>query len=112
MMLSTEYLIDTEDYTGNRVVFTKAKCKEKSLQHSELNKKEFIKNVEATIKNPEEVWEDFSDKIRKICYYKKYSGNTYVKVVIWIYKNPYEVITAYETNKIKETLYPELKRLK
>lgn len=107
-----ELLIDTEDYRGKRVIFTEAKRLEKSAQHAELNNKQFLKNIEPTIKDPDEVWPDYSDKNRKACYYKKYSATTYVKVVVWIYSNPCHVVTAYETDKIKEMIYPELNRIK
>lgn len=85
---------------------------EKAVQHPELNNKKFLKNIEETIKDPEQVWPDYSDKDRKACYYRKYSVNTYVKVVIWVAHNPCQVVTAYQTDKIKETLYPELNRIK
>ncbi|OGN08976.1 MAG: hypothetical protein A3C61_02485 [Candidatus Yanofskybacteria bacterium RIFCSPHIGHO2_02_FULL_39_10] len=55
---------------------------------------------------------DYDDKKRKACYYKKYSAVSYVKVVIALRSNPREVVTAYEINKIKETSYPNLKRLR
>ena len=62
---------------------------------------------------PVDIWEDYSDKENKRCYYKKYSINSYVKVVIWITKNPCHIVSAFETNKIKEEIYqPNLKRLK
>ena|SRR3989344_6905992 len=112
MSTNQEYLIDTEDYRGKRVIFTETKRLEKSAQHAELNNKQFLKNIEATIKEPEEVWPDYDDKNRKACYYKKYSANTYIKVVIWISSDPCQVVTAYETNKVKEILYSELNRLK
>lgn len=105
-------LIDVEDYMGQRVIFTEAKRAEKATQHAELNNKQFLKNIEETIKDPEEVWPDYNDKNKKRCYYKKYSTYMYVKVVIWTDSSPCQVVTAYETNKIKETLYPELNRLK
>lgn len=107
-----EYLIDTEDYDGKRVIFTETKRLEKLVQHPELSNKKFIKNIKETIEDPEEIWPDYGDKDRKACYYKKYSANTYVKVVVWVSSDPCYVVTAYETNRIKETLYPELNRIK
>lgn len=105
-------IIDTLDYEGKRVVFTGVKHREKALQHPELNNRKFLKNLEETIENPDEVWEDYDDKDHRRCYYKKYSQNTYVKVVIWYKDNPRRVVTAFQINWVKETKYPGLKRLK
>ena len=57
-----KYIIDVEDYSGNRIILTKKKWKQKSRQHPELLSKTFLKNLKDTIKNPNEVWEDYSDK--------------------------------------------------
>ena len=70
-------VIDAVDYDGNRVILTEKKWKQKIRQHSELLDKIFLKNLEDTIKKPHEVWEDYSDKENKRCYYKKYSINSY-----------------------------------
>ena len=105
-------IVDTNDDTGARVIFTDKKRRAKSIQHPELNNNTFLKNVVKTIEAPHEVWEDYDDKRRKVCYYKKYSTATYVKVVIWIKSIPCEVVTAFEINKIKEVSYPNLKRLR
>lgn len=105
-------VIDAVDYLGNRVIFTEKKWKQKSTVHPELGSKTFLKNLEDTIKNPEQVWEDYSDKKNKRCYYKKYSIISYVKVVIWINGGPCQIVSAFETNKIKEEIYTNLKRLK
>ena len=110
--MDDEYIIDVEDCFGKRVIFTRAKWEEKSVVHTELKSKIFLKNIKLTIQNPEEVWEDKSDKSSKRCYYKKYSANSYLKVIMWIANNPYRVVSAYEVDFIKETKYPELKRLK
>ncbi len=104
--------IDTQDDTGSRVIFTERKRRQKATQHPELNNKTFLKNLEETIRKPQEVWEEYSDKKNKACYYKKYSTVSYVKVVIWTTSIPYEVVTAYEINWIKETKYPGLRRLR
>ena len=103
-------IIDTIDFYGNRVIFTEKKWKEKSTVHPELKNKTFLKNLEDTIKNPEEIWEDNSDKKNKRCYYKKYSIVSYVKVVIWINGNPCHIVSAFETNKIKEQIYSKFKK--
>lgn len=105
-------IIDTEDDLKRRVIFTHKKWKEKSSDHKELLKRVFILNIQKTIENPEEVWEDYQDKRNKQCYYKKYSMFTYVKVVIWMRDNPCQVITAYEIDHIKEENYPGLRRLR
>lgn len=107
-----KFIIDVEDYRGRRVIFTHRKWKEKTIVHSELFNKTFLKNLKETIVNPDEVWQDYSDKEYKRCYYKKYSTTSYVKVVVWIMDNPCHVVSAFETNKIKEDMYPNLKRLK
>ncbi len=106
-------VIDIVDLFGDRVILTEKKWKQKSTQHPELKNKTFLKNLEDTIKSPNEIWEDYSDKENKRCYYKKYSTNSYVKAVIWIKDNPCHIVSAFETNKIKEEIYqPNLKRLK
>jgi hypothetical protein len=105
-------IIDTVDYCGNKVIFTEKKWREKSTVHPELKNKTFLKNLEDTIKNPHEVWEDNSDKENKRCYYRKYSISSYVKVIIWVKSNPCYIVSAFETNKIKEEIYTNLKRLK
>lgn len=112
MIKEKKLIIDTKDYQGLRVIFTLDKWQEKSIQHAELGNKTFLKNLKETIENPEEVYQDNDDKKRKACYYKKYSTASYVKVVIWIASKPCEVVTAFEIDKIKETEYPKLKRLK
>lgn len=104
-------VLDEIDYRGKRVILTFKKWKQKSSQHPELLDGKFIKNLQSTIKNPDEVWEELSSK-DKACYYKKYSINSYIKVVIWVKGNPAHIVSAFETNYIKEVKYPKLKRLK
>lgn len=111
-MASVLLVIDTQDYRGTKVVFTHKKWKEKVVEHADLKNSTFLKNVKQTIENPTEVWPDYSDKRHKRCYYKKYSTHSYVKVVVWFKGNPACVVTAFETNYIKESKYPELRRLK
>ena len=103
--------LDVIDYEGNRVIFTKRKLSQKVLQHPELNNKQFLKNIVRAIEHPNEVWQDQQDSKLKRCYYRKYSTTTYIKVVIWITDKPFRVVSAFETNKIKEAQYPKLKRL-
>lgn len=110
--MKSGYLIDVVDYEGKRVVFTFAKRKEKLVQHSELANKKFVRNLEDTLKNPGQVWQDYEDPQNKRCYYKKYSKDTFIKIVIWVNGTPRQVITAYETNIVKEDKYPKLKLLK
>lgn len=111
-MSEAKLVIDVEDYRGKRIIFTYRKWQEKSKGHTDLLNKIFLKNLKETVENPEEVWQDYSDKKRKRCYYKKYSVNSYVKVVVWIDNNPCHIITAFQTDYIKENNYPKLKRLK
>jgi len=111
-MSKEENIIDIEDYRGRRVIFTWNKWKEKSIMHPELRNKIFLRNIKRVIENPTEVWQDYSDKKNKRCYYWKYSTHTYIKVVIWVSYCPCYIVTAYQINYIKEKKYPELKRLK
>lgn len=111
-MEETQFIIDIEDYRGKRIIFTHEKWEIKKVIHPELRKRVFLKNIEKTIIDPEEVWEDYEDKKRKRCYYKKYSINDYVKVVIWIADNPCKVITAYSIDRIKERGYAKLKQIR
>lgn len=70
---SVIYFLLSRDFVSQRIrrkilrvsSFLMAKRLEKSAQHTELNNKQFLKNIEPTIKNPEEVWPDYSDKNRK-----------------------------------------------
>ena len=109
--MNNENIIDIKDYRGERVIFTRKKWTQKSISHPELLNKIFFKNIKETIAKPEEVWQDYSDKRNKRCYYKKYSNNSYVKVVIWICSNPCHIVSAFEINYIKEIKYPNLKKL-
>ena len=112
IMNEDSHVVDIIDYRGKRVILTYKKWKEKATVHPELNNRTFVRNLKQTIENPEQVWEDKSDKIRKMCYYKKYSVNSYVKVVAWIASDPCCVISAFQTDRIKETNYPDTKRLR
>lgn len=105
-------VIDVLNYAGNRVILTKKKLEQKALQHPELRNKSFLKNLIRTIENPEEIWQDQQDPKTKQCYYRKYSTRSYVKVVLWTHSKPHRIVSAFETNKIKETIYPKLKRLR
>ena len=105
-------VIDILDYEGNRVILTGKKMEQKALQHPELKNKSFLKNLIRTIENPEEVWQDQQDPNTKRCYYRKYSTGTYVKAVIWMQGSISRIVSAFETNKIKEVIYPKLKRLR
>lgn len=112
MTKEKKLIIDTKDYRGLRVIFTFDKWQEKSVQHTELGNETFLKNLKETVENPEEVWQDNSNKKSKACYYKKYSTTSYIKVVVWIASKPCEVVTAFEIDRIKEIEYPKLRRLK
>lgn len=109
--MDNQNIIDVEDYRGKRVIFTYKKWKQKSLQHPDLRNRTFLKNLKETIIKPEEVWQDYHDKYHKRCYYKKYSINSYVKVIIWISNNPCHVVTAFQINYIKEMKYLKLEKL-
>ena len=104
-------VLDIIDYRGKRVIFTQKKWLEKCLVHPDLRSKKFIDNVEKAIKKPQIVWQDYDSPKEKRCYYWKYSASDYKKVVIWILSNPCEVVSAFETNYIKEAKYPTLKRI-
>lgn len=105
-------ILETFDYKGRKVIFTYKKWKEKQSVHPELGNKNFLLNIKKALENPDEVWEDHDDAKNRYCCYKKYSTVSYVKAVVWLASNPLEVVTAYEINFIKETKYPDLKRLK
>jgi len=109
-MDAPEYIFQTTDYRGKEIIFTKAKWEEKHFRHPELNKDAFIKCIERALAEPDEVWEDYEDRRRKRCYYKKYSG--YAKVVVFVAEDPCRVVTAYEIDRIKETKYFDLKRVR
>lgn len=111
-MPNVKLILDIQNYRGDRVIFTEDKWLEKQTAHPELKNQRFLKNVKKTIIDPDEVWKDYSDPHRKVCYYKKYSVGRYVKVVVWIKSNPNQVITAYDIDHVKETKYPGLKRVK
>ena len=100
-----------EDYRGKKVIFTKKKWQEKQSDHPELHKKTFIDCLKRAIIKPDEVWEDYQDKKNKRCYYKKYSTISYAKAVVWIKANPCNVVSAFEITYIKESKYPNLKKL-
>ena len=111
-MDENECIFEVIDYRGKSVVFTKAKWAEKKADHFELEKKAFIECLKRAISNPDEVWEDYSDRRYRRCYYKKYSSISYAKVVVWIGDGPCNVITAYEISQIKEAKYPDLRRVR
>src|SRR3990167_9434997 len=111
-MSNSTNVIDILNYEGRRVILTRKKLEQKALQHPELKNRKFLENIIRTIESPEEVWQDQQDPKTKRCYYQKYSAGTYVKVVVWVQGKTYNIVSAFETNKIKETLYPKLKRLR
>lgn len=110
--MSDGNIIDIADYRGERVILSKGKWKEKQKFHPELRNKTFLKNLERTIENPEEVWQDYHLPKKKRCYYRRYGVNLYVKVVIWARSTPCNIVSAFITNYIRETKYNHLKRLK
>lgn len=106
-------ILDIVDYRGTRIIFTEEKWKEKSIVHPELLDKKFIKNLQKAIESPQIVWQDFDDPVKKACYYWRYGINRYIKVIVWIFGDPpHQVVSAFETNYIKEQKYSNLKRLK
>lgn len=108
--MNARNVLDEQDYRGKRVIFSRKRWKTKSLQHPELLSPKFMLNLVKTVNNPEEVWEDYADPKNRRCYYKRYSVNTYIKAVIWT-TGKHMIITAFETNFIKETKYYKLRRL-
>ena len=106
------YIIDTTDYWGRRVVFTKKKYTQKLIIHPWLKKRQFMVCLEKTLEEPDQVWEDYNAPSEKHCYYRKYSTGLYIKVVVWMNvrrSEPCHVVSAFETDYIKETKYPSLK---
>lgn len=110
--MSGDDVFRVEDYRGKTVIFTRTKWEEKRSDHPELNKAAFIECLKRAITEPEEVWEDYGDPEHRRCYYKRYSSMSYAKVVVWITQSPCLVVTAYEINYVKETKYPNLKRVR
>lgn len=112
----TDPIISTKDDEGCPIVFTRAKWDEKKVDHPELMDTTFMVNVEKTMQEPEEVWPDYADytngKSDRQCYYRKYSPNSYVKVVVWVNSSPRRVVTAYEIDCIKEAKYTGPNRLR
>lgn len=106
-----ENIFCLDDYRGKNVIFTKKKWQEKQFDHPELHKETFIDCLKRAIIKPDEVWPDFADSKCKRCYYKKYSATSYAKAIIWIKNNPCSVVTAFETDYIKENNYPNLKKI-
>lgn len=102
--------VAVEKYEGKEIIFTRQKLEQKKDDHPELLKKSFLECTERALKNPDELWENYNDN-KKRCYYKKYSTRSYAKVIVWIHDKPYRVVSAYEVTYIKETKYPNLKRL-
>lgn len=111
-MPSDENIFCVEDYRGKIVIFSKKKWQEKQSDHPELHKKTFVRCIKNAIINPDEVWPDYQDENNKRCYYKKYSTVSYAKVVVWINDNPCNVVTAFEIDRIKESKYNNLKRVR
>jgi len=97
---------------GDRVILTHEKWEEKATIHPELKNNTFLRNLKQTIENPEQVWEDKDNKWERRCYYKKYSTNSYVKAVVLIKSKPCCIISAFETNCIKETQYSDIRQVK
>ncbi len=112
IMSIKKHIIDTIDDEGKRVILTRKKWKEKSKIHPILTNNTFLRNLKQAIEAPEQVWEDKSNKKDKRCYYKKYSTDLYVKAVVLTVRNPYCIISAFASNKIKESIYPGFKRLR
>ncbi|HSV94853.1 MAG TPA: PBECR2 nuclease fold domain-containing protein [Spirochaetia bacterium] len=105
-------IIDTIDFSGKRVVFTEKKLGQKAIVHAELQKTSFIKRIEETLINPVEVWQDYNDPKNKWCYFRRCSAYSYAKVVVYRKGNPYEVVTAFEVNYIREQKYCGLKQIR
>jgi len=107
----SKFVIDTLDYRGKRVIFTHKKWEQKCKVHPELRKIAFLNNLKQTIEEPEMVFQNKKDRKNQRCYYKKYSIDTYVKIIVWTKFNPCCIVSAFETDYIKEENYPELKQL-
>lgn len=110
MAKDSPFILETKNRRGERVIFDRAKWKEKCRVHPELRKPSFMKKVKEAIEDPDQMWEDGNSKERR-CYYKACSGAKYVKVIVFIPNVTLEVVTAFETNYIKEKKYKRLKQL-
>ncbi len=106
-------VFDIRDYRGRRVIFTKKKLEEKKADHPELNLMQFIATIQQAIREPEEVWPDYFERNKKHCYYGKYES-VYAKVVVYVgmpHGGPFQVVSAYIIDKIKEKKYKDLVRI-
>jgi hypothetical protein len=103
--------LDLIDYKGKRVIFTLDKWKLKSSKHPYLQLPQFKKFIIKALSEPTEVWQDYDEPKKKKCYYYKYNTTYYAKVVVWVTRKPYEVVTVYNLDYIKEMNYPQVRRL-
>ncbi len=104
-------VFEATDCWERKVVFTQKKLREKVGDHPELNKAVFLNNVQRTVEEPEQIWENKENPKCKQVYYRKYSRTDYIKVVVWVKDSPCQVVTAYLINHVKEEKYPGIKRL-
>ena len=99
--------LETLNYKGERVIFTKRQRFLKSAKHPELRDDDFIHGrLKKTIETPKFVYQDFSlPKKRQAYYFEEYriDGKArYTKVCLEIRSNHLFVITGYRPDYVKE----------
>jgi len=108
--------LDITDYCGRRVIFREVVRQKKLPKRPELRNDDFIHGqLTKAIKEPTYIYEDFDRPTeRHVYYYEEYTtvnGIKYTEVVIDIAILPFEIVTAYRPNYIKEE-YPNSKAKK
>jgi hypothetical protein len=110
---SASLVFTVKDYSNHAIIFTEKKRKKKSEIHKELLDDKFIKFVTWALTKPTCIWQDYEQPTNKRCYYYRYSGEPrYAKVVVWHNcQEPWQVVSAFDVNWIKEEKYPTLKQI-
>ncbi len=109
-MDETEYCLKTEDDLGNKVVFSEKQRRKKAKSHPELRDDKFINGrLKTAINHPHFVYGDVA-KNNFHCYYirefhfdtSRGKGWQYTKVIVLVIVKPYQIITAFRPQIIKE----------
>jgi hypothetical protein len=112
-MSNNNLCLEGKEKSGKRVVFHEKHRKTKALKHPELSDLRpngfVMKKIPDALSNPDRIYEDLTDACKRNYY--KIEGYTnsaygrtyfYTKVVVMCKWNPWCIITAYETQNIKE----------
>lgn len=105
------YVLDFIDDEGRRFVFTTENCESHAKRHSELRKKEYLKDIKKRLLNPDVdlIYPAYKHHNR-YCYYEKISElcgkKWYDLIVIQKRGTVYEVVSAFRfQGEIKELKY-------